>query len=105
MIPLARSLGAPVPDGVVGGSGRPGPAAPGADGPDLAAVLSDLHGLRPREVEVLLALRSGGTNADLAQALGISPATVRKHLQRAYAALDVRSRAEALVLLSHMEHG
>ena len=105
LVPLARSLGAPVPEGAAGGGGRPEPAIPRADSLDLSAVLSDLHGLRPREVEVLLALRSGGTNADLAQALGISPATVRKHLQRAYAALDVRSRAEALVLLSHMEHG
>ncbi len=109
LVPVARGVGAPVPEGPVGGAvgGAEGPIDPATvdgDG-ELAAVLSELHGLRPREVEVLMALRTGGTNADIAEALGISPATVRKHLQRAYAGLDVRSRAEALVLLSRMQHG
>ena len=80
-------------------------AAPPDHGADLAAVLQDRFALRPREAEVVLALRTGGTNAEIAEALGVTPSTVRKHLQHAYATLDVRSRTEALVFLGNLENG
>lgn len=100
LVPLARGVGAPVPqmakEGVVSGP------APEMTDDRLTHVLGRDYGLRPREIDVLLALRQGGRNAEIATTLGISPATVRKHLQHAYAGLDVRSRTEALVKLADL---
>ena len=52
--------------------------------------------LTPREHEVLLASREHATVADLAQALNLSPGTVRNHLSSAMQKLDARNRAEAV---------
>lgn len=46
--------------------------------------------------EVLRLVRLGMANKEVAQALGISPGTVRKHLEHTYARLGVQSRTEAL---------
>ena len=56
----------------------------------------DSVGLTRREWEVLEALASGRTNAEIAQALWVSPATVRKHLEHAYAKLGVHTRTAAV---------
>lgn len=101
LVPLARSVGAPVPEGGPAGP----PPAQAVSTVDLRVVLGDTYGLRPREVEAVLALRTGGTNAEIAEVMGVSVATVRKHLQHAYATLGLRSRAEALVLLSRLSSG
>jgi len=53
--------------------------------------------LTPRETEVLRLLASGLTNAQMAQALGISQTTVRNHVEHLLAKLDVHSRLEAVV--------
>ncbi len=50
----------------------------------------------PREHEVLTASRHHATVADLAQALYLSPGTVRNHLSSAMQKLDARNRAEAV---------
>ena len=52
--------------------------------------------LTPREHEVLVASRQHATVADLAQALYLSPGTVRNHLSSAMQKLDARNRAEAV---------
>ena len=52
--------------------------------------------LTPREHEVLVASRQHATVADLAQALHLSPGTVRNHLSSAMQKLDARNRAEAV---------
>ena len=52
-------------------------------------------GLTDREVDVARALAGGGTNAQLADALGISEGTVRKHLERLYRVLEVDNRTAA----------
>ena len=57
------------------------------------------RGLTPREVEVVLALEWGLRNADIAATLGISPQTVRKHLENVYAKLGVHSRGAVVALL------
>jgi DNA-binding CsgD family transcriptional regulator len=78
---------------------------PGAgEGPDLLAV-RDLDrdikallrgaGLRPREAEVLEMIMDGRTNHDIATAMGIAAATVKKHLERIYSTLEVSSRTAA----------
>ncbi len=63
--------------------------------------------LSSREHEVLIALSSGWTAHHIAHALGISTATVRKHLEHVYTKLDahdrvsVVNRARELGLLPH----
>ena len=54
-------------------------------------------GLSQRETTVLDWLRQGLSNKEIALAMGISPRTVQKHLQRIYHHLGVQTRAEAIV--------
>ncbi len=70
-------------------------AEPGGDEvrppPDLAALTS-------REVEVLKLIARGLTNADIAERLYISEATVKTHLNRTMSKLGLDSRAQAVVV-------
>jgi DNA-binding CsgD family transcriptional regulator len=59
--------------------------------------------LSEREREVLRWVARGKANGEIATALYISEATVRKHLQNAYRKLDVTSRTAAVALLSGNE--
>lgn len=52
--------------------------------------------LTVREAEVLTWASAGETDAAIANRLGLSEATVGKHLEHAYAALGAHSRAEAI---------
>jgi two-component system response regulator DesR len=52
--------------------------------------------LTPREHEVLAASRNHATVAELAQALYLSPGTVRNHLSSVMQKLDARNRGEAV---------
>lgn len=56
----------------------------------------DAPPLTPRQVELLRRVARGDTNRRVARDLGLSEATVRKHLENIYARLDVHSRTEAL---------
>ncbi len=67
-----------------------GPAA--AKSPDGPPVL-----LSPRESEILRLLATGANTRAIAQALCISPATVRNHIQQIMTALRAHSRLEAVV--------
>jgi DNA-binding CsgD family transcriptional regulator len=53
-------------------------------------------GLTPRECQILEQLASGRSNKELARALDISPNTVKTHIARLYAKLEVRNRIEAI---------
>ena len=55
--------------------------------------------LTEREWEILEELRDGHTTQEIADALGIAPVTVRRHVSATLAKLRVSSRAEALRLL------
>jgi DNA-binding NarL/FixJ family response regulator len=50
--------------------------------------------LTPREAEVMELLRSGRSNAEIAQALHVSIETVRTHARRIYRKLGVKTRRE-----------
>ena len=52
--------------------------------------------LSDREIEILRLAQSGLPNPQIAQALHISPGTVRNHLSSVYRKLDVHSRFEAI---------
>jgi DNA-binding CsgD family transcriptional regulator len=67
---------------------------PGID----AQRLSDL-GLTRREMAVLELVAQGRTNERIGEALGLSPLTVKKHVERMCVKLDVLNRA-ALVAVA-----
>jgi DNA-binding CsgD family transcriptional regulator len=52
--------------------------------------------LTQRQRQILVLVRSGMTNQQVARQLGISPATVRKHLENSYGRLHVQSRTAAV---------
>ena len=59
------------------------------------AALADLT---PRELEVLRLLARGLSNADIAHKLVLGDATVKTHVARIFAKLDLHDRAQAVVL-------
>ncbi|MEU0599701.1 response regulator transcription factor [Streptomyces sp. NPDC006393] len=70
-----------------------------ADTPPVPAKApAGLRALTSRELEVLRLVARGLTNAETADRLFISEATVKTHLNRAMAKLSLASRAQAVVL-------
>ena len=54
-------------------------------------------GLTPRESDVLLWLAAGQSNAEIGATLQISARTVKKHLERVFCKLGVKTRLAAVV--------
>lgn len=59
--------------------------------------------LTERERQILDLLEKGWDNARIANQLNLAEQTVRNHLSRMYAKLDVRSRAEAIVWIKEQK--
>jgi DNA-binding NarL/FixJ family response regulator len=76
-------------------------------GDELVQLLRSMRGRREahsvealsrRELEVLAEMRKGRTNREIASMLGISTATVNKHVHRILQKLRVRNRAQAVAI-------
>jgi DNA-binding CsgD family transcriptional regulator len=52
--------------------------------------------LTPRQMQALRLVAAGCTNAQAARAMGVSEATVRKHMENAFSRLDVGTRTAAV---------
>ena len=64
----------------------------------VLASLAGSFGLTAREAEVLYWVVRGKINRDIADILGASPATVKKHLERIHAKLGVETRTAAAAM-------
>jgi len=67
-------------------------------GRDTTVPHRDLSTLTPRELEVLRLLARGLSNAELAAGLQLSEATVKTHVARILSKLQLRDRAQAIVV-------
>ncbi len=56
-----------------------------------------------RQSEAIAALAAGGTEAEVAEKLGLGAPTLHTHIRRVYGRFDLRSRAELVALLTR--HG
>lgn len=66
--------------------------------PEASAEPVQDFGLTTREREVLRSIARGQSNAEIAQALFVSEATVKTHINHIFAKLGARDRAHAIVL-------
>jgi DNA-binding NarL/FixJ family response regulator len=64
----------------------------------LPTAVDGLDTLTSREREIAAWVATGRSNTEIAEALFLSPATVRTHVTRAMAKLNARSRAQLVVL-------
>ena len=68
------------------------------DAPALTDPLRRLAVLTAREREVLTLIARGRSNTEIGQDLHLAPGTIRTHINRIFAKLDLRDRVQAVIL-------
>lgn len=63
------------------------------------------HGLTQRQMDVLRQLATGDSNKEIARSLGISPATVKNHLEAIFDKLGAANRLQAVMLARNFLDG
>jgi DNA-binding CsgD family transcriptional regulator len=87
---------------LTGPDGSPGPVAlviEPAPAADLAVLIAEAYGLTPRELEIARLVADGRSTTEIAEALFISPHTVRDHLKAVFAKAGVSRRGELVAQL------
>ena len=74
-------------------------------GDEQSALLRRLQSLTPQQVRVLMMLKDGMMNKQIAYALSISEATVKAHVSAILQKLDVDSRTQAVIAAGRIEEG
>jgi DNA-binding CsgD family transcriptional regulator len=72
----------------------------GLDAPAAPELIAKLHGLTPSELRVLLAVFESGGVPNVAEALGISEATVKTHLRRLFEKTGTARQADLVKLVA-----
>jgi DNA-binding CsgD family transcriptional regulator len=72
--------------------------------PDSAAP-DPVERLTPRELEIALLIASGYCSKVIGRRLGISAHTVKAHIERVFAKLDVHKRGELIARMAHVLTG
>jgi DNA-binding NarL/FixJ family response regulator len=75
-----------------------GPPQPAGPSQPAGAPRRDLHGLSQRQAEVMDRIAAGLANGEIADEFFLSQKTVKNHINRIFAALGVRTRAEAIAV-------
>ena len=70
------------------------------DGPDFA---SKLASLTPQQYKVLIMLRDGSLNKQIAWELNVSEATIKAHITAIFRKLGVKNRTQAVIALQQMD--
>jgi DNA-binding NarL/FixJ family response regulator len=91
MVSAVRKLAASEP---------PIPARPRRRSASPSGKQSKLDALSPRQRQVFEYLKAGRTNREIAARLGVSVATVNKHVHEVLTVLEVRNRTEAVTAVS-----
>ncbi|MDX9860143.1 MAG: LuxR C-terminal-related transcriptional regulator [Rhodospirillales bacterium] len=91
------------PDGMSFCLGADGHAKPTPPPVRFDDVRRGVRHLTTRQVEILMALKDGASNKEIAHNLGILESTVKVHLKSIYRLLQVRNRTQAAIVSAQYE--